>query len=102
WPRDWSSDVCSSDLAVLVEEARHLALPVVGLVRCLESATTHRLAFAGGGIEHLAEAGRDRSDIRRVDEDPAARLADDGRHPREVAGDDWHAGRNGLEELGGR
>src|SRR3546814_8068846 len=60
---DWSSDVCSSDLAVVLDDAEHdrqaQAGPLanrLGRVERLEDALPHLLAHAAAGVE---DADRD-------------------------------------------
>src|SRR5439155_2825272 len=58
WPRDWSSDVCSSDLQMI---AKGLHFPVVGALRQLEQRVFPLLRV----VETL-ERGCGRSEERRV------------------------------------
>ncbi len=53
----------------------------------------------GGQCQEVPDRRRDRRRVGRVDEHPAARLPDDRRHPRQIAGHDRDAGRHRLEQL---
>src|SRR5690242_21024032 len=74
---DWSSDVCSSDLALHVElvetGAEHVGVPVRGLHRVEQAVVAERVEGRDDEVGTPARADRTRSEERRVGKEWRAR-----------------------------
>src|SRR5207253_7287732 len=96
WPRDWSSDVCSSDLDVAVTNALEedlpdctqnlvagkMSVPVVDLLEVVEIAEDerHLVPEAAGSVELAAEPVVERAPIEKRSEE--RRVGKEGRQWR--------------------
>src|ERR1043166_5891983 len=73
--RDWSSDVCSSDLWLVSARLQHLRTVLRGLAR--------RIALAAGGLAGDGQAQNQQHNEHR-DENEEQRLGDGDRSPRDA------------------
>src|SRR5690625_8010154 len=64
WPRDWSSDVCSSDLQLRIEVTEVDGLRIETVHVMVEAAASQEDADSGDHNGHDSRAGRESSEPR--------------------------------------